>query len=176
MEKGVTERVSFLCIMIASAIFSGAVIAHAIDLKRDHSIRDPTYQEALQFLFSDQTDKNQHNESYTCVNFADAFRNNALDEGYRCGYVTIEFPETSHVIVCFNTSDNGLIFIEPQNDEIVTLTTGQPYLGRIILRLSITWPIFSEFLSMLVLSFIIFQLLMTATLLAIIVYRRNHTK
>jgi len=145
MEKGVTGEVLFLCIVIAGSIIVGAVAAHAIDFyssvepKKDYNIRDPTYEEALQLICSDQTDKNQYNESYTCINFADDFINNALNEGYRCGYVTIEFPEARHAIVCFNTSDNGLIFLEPQNDEIITLTTEQQYLGRMILRFSITW-------------------------------------
>ena len=139
MEKGVTKEVSFLCTIITSAIIVGVVTAHAINLKRDYNIRDPTYQEALQFICLDPTDKNQYNQSYTCFNFANDFRNNALNEGYRSGYVTIEFPEASHVIVCFNTSDKGLIFIEPQNDEIVTLRTEQSYCGRKILWFSITW-------------------------------------
>ena len=139
MEKGVTTEVSFLCTIITSAIIVGVVTAHAIDLKRDYNIRDPTYQEAQQFICLDPTDKNQYNQSYTCFNFANDFRNNALNEGYRCGYVTIEFPEASHVIVCFNTSDKGLIFIEPQNDEIVTLRIEQSYCGRKILWFSITW-------------------------------------
>jgi hypothetical protein len=144
MEKGVIEDVLFLCIIIAGAITIGAVAAHAVDFhssvdSKGYNIRNPTRQEALQFICSDQTDKNQYNKSYTCINFANDFRDNALNEGYRCGYVTIEFPEARHAMVCFNTSDNGLIFIEPQNDEIVTLTTDQQYLGRIILRFSITW-------------------------------------
>jgi len=174
MEKGVIEKASFLYMIIASAIISGAVVAHAIHLERDCNIRDPTYQEAQQFICLDQTDKNQYNQSYTCINFANDFRNNALNEGYRCGYVTIEFPEARHTIVCFNTSDNGLIFIEPQNDEMVTLTTEQPYLGRMILRFSIIWPIVSEFPSTLVLSLIIFPLFVLATLPAVMICRRKH--
>jgi hypothetical protein len=139
MEKGVIERASFLCMIIMSAVIVGVIAARVIDVEKDYNLRDPTYKEAVQFIRSDQTDKNQYNQSYTCINFADDFRNNALNEGYRCGYVAIEFGETSHAIVCFNTSDNGLIFIEPQSDEIVTLTTEQPYLGKMILRFSITW-------------------------------------
>jgi hypothetical protein len=139
MEKGVIKRVSFLCLIIASAVIVGVIAAHITGLKKDCNLRDPTYEEALHFIRSDQTDKNQYNQSYTCFNFANDFRNNALNEGYRCGYVAIEFGEASHAIVCFNTSDNGLIFIEPQTDEIVTLTTEQPYLGRMISRFSITW-------------------------------------
>jgi hypothetical protein len=145
MEKGVTEQVLFLCIIIIWIITVGAFVAHVLDFrsivepKKDYNIRDPTYQEALQFICSDQTDQNQYNESYTCTNFADDFLNNALSEGYRCGYVTIEFPKARHAIVCFNTSDNGLIFLEPQNDEIITVATEQQYLGSIILQLSLTW-------------------------------------
>jgi len=139
MEKGVIERASFLSMIIVSAVIVGVIAARVIDLEKDYNLRDPTYEEAMQFIRSDQTDKNQYNQSYTCINFANDFRYNALNEGYRCGYVAIEFGETSHAIVCFNTSDNGLIFIEPQSDEIVTLTTEQPYLGEIILRFSIIW-------------------------------------
>jgi hypothetical protein len=139
MEKGVIERASFLCMIVATAVIVGVIAAHITNLEKDYNLRDPTYKEAMEFIRSDQTDKNQYNQSYTCINFASDFRNNALNEGYRCGYVTIEFGETNHAIVCFNTSDNSLIFIEPQTDEIVTLTTEQPYLGKIILRFSITW-------------------------------------
>ena len=95
---------------------------------RGYKIRDPTYQEALQFTDSDQTDKNQYNEeTYTCANFAADFKNNAFEGGYRCGYVVIEFPETAHAIVCFNTTNRGLVFIEPQFDSAITLSIGQSY-------------------------------------------------
>ena len=165
MKKGVIQKASLLCIIVAGAIIVGAIVAYAIDLKRYYNLRDPTYQEALQFICSDQTDKNQYDKSYTCVNFANDFINNALNKGYRCGYVITEFPETRHAIVCFNTSDKGLIFIEPQNDELVTLTTEQ--------RLSITWRLVSEFPFILVLSLIILPLFMIATRLAATVYRRE---
>lgn len=158
--------------IIAVAVIESVFIAYAIDLKRYGNIRNPTYQEALQFISSDQTDKNQYNQSYTCINFATDFVNNAIKEGYGCGYVIIECSETSHAIVCFNTSDNGLIFVEPQNDKLVTLATGQPYLDGNVLSFSITWPIFSEFLFMLVLSLIILPFFMMTLTIADAVYRR----
>ena len=100
---------------------------------RGYNIRDPTYQEVLTFIASDQTDKNQYNEeNYTCANFAADFKNHAFEAGYRCGYVLIEFPDAAHSINCFNTTDKGLIFIEPQDDNIVSLTIGQPYWNRTI--------------------------------------------
>ena len=100
---------------------------------RGYTIRDPTYQEAIQFITSDQTNKNEYNEeNYTCANFAADFKNNAFTIGYRCGYVTVEFPDFAHAMVCFNTIDKGLIFIDPQDDQILTLTIGQPYWDRTI--------------------------------------------
>ncbi|MEM2091895.1 MAG: hypothetical protein QXR59_01240, partial [Candidatus Bathyarchaeia archaeon] len=98
---------------------------------RGFTIRDPTYQEALSFIFWDQTDKNEYNpENYTCLNFAADVKNNAFKAGYRCGFVYIRFPVFAHAIVCFNTTDHGLIFIEPQTDEIVKLEIGKPYWDR----------------------------------------------
>ncbi len=92
---------------------------------------NPTYQEALRFIESDQTDKNVYREAkYTCANFAEDFKSNALEAGYKCGYVLVFFPDLSHALNCFNTTDCGLTFIEPQEDAIVTVTIGQPYWDR----------------------------------------------
>ncbi len=136
MEEGEgIGKASFLCIIIADAIILGAIVALVINLEK----YDPTYKEALQFIRLDETDSNQYNQSYRCTNFVDDFMNNAFRVEYRCGYVTIEFADTTHAIVCFNTSDNGLMFIEPQSDEIVALAIGKPYLDRMVLRFSITW-------------------------------------
>jgi hypothetical protein len=175
MEKGEgIGKVSFLCIIIADAIILGAVVAYVIDIQKYYNLGDPTYIEALQFIRSDETDRNQYNQSYRCTNFADDFMNNAFRAGYRCGYVTIEFPEINHVIVCFNTSDNGLIFIEPQSDEIVALATGKPYLGRMVLRFSITWITVSESRYMLVLFLPFLPPSIMAALQAAEDYRKKH--
>lgn len=95
-----------------------------------YNIRDPTYREMLNFIASDKTDENEYSENYTCFHFTADVKSHAFDEGYRCGFVYILFPDSAHAIVCFNTTDQGLIFIEPQSDEIVTLTIGQPYWDR----------------------------------------------
>ena len=175
MEKGESiGKVSFLCIIIACAIILGAVSAYFIYVEKYCNLRDPTYREALQFIRSDETNRNQYNQSYTCTNFANDFMNNAFRAGYRCGYVTIEFPEFSHAIVCFNTSDNGLVFIEPQNDEIVALATGKPYLGRVVLRFSITWIAASESRYTLVLFLAFLPSSIMAALQVAVDYRRKH--
>jgi len=102
-------------------------------------IRDPTYQEAIAFINSDKTDENEYTDDYVCYDFTADFDDNAAQMGYRCGFVYIEFPDSAHAIACFNTTDNGIIYVEPQNDEIVTIAIGQPYIGHIIIDFGIIW-------------------------------------
>jgi flagellar biosynthesis/type III secretory pathway protein FliH len=102
-------------------------------------IRDPTYDKAIAFTNSDKTDENEYTSDYVCYDFTADFNSNAFQMGYRCGFVYIEFSDSAHAIACFNTTDNGLIYIEPQNDEIVTLTIGQSYLGDTIVDIGIIW-------------------------------------
>lgn len=95
---------------------------------RGFTIRDPTYKEAISFIEMDQTDKNRYIEgAYTCINFAADFKANAFNMGYKCGLVYIEFPSGAHVLVCFNTTDRGLIFIEPQTDSTMRVKVGIRY-------------------------------------------------
>ena len=94
---------------------------------RGYTIRDPTFQEALNFIRMDKTDRNKYSENYTCINFAADVKNNAFKAGYKCGLVYIRFPETAHTIVAFNTTDEGIVFIEPQFDDIVILEIGKSY-------------------------------------------------
>jgi len=102
-------------------------------------LMDPTYSEAIIFVNSDKTDENEYTNDYVCYDFTADFSDNAFQAGYRCGFVYIEFSDSAHAIACFNTTDNGLIYIEQQNDEIVTLTVGQVYLGSIIVDFGIIW-------------------------------------
>jgi len=102
-------------------------------------LRDPTYDEAIAFINSDKTDENGYTQDYVCYDFTADFDSNAFQVGYRCGFVYIEFTDSAHSIVCFNTTDRGLIYIEPQNDEIVDIAVGQIYLGDIIVKMGIIW-------------------------------------
>jgi hypothetical protein len=99
-------------------------------LGRSYNISDPTYQQTISFIATDKTNENEYSENYTCWNFVADVNNNAFRVGYRCGFVYIEFPTSAHAIVCFNTTDLGMIFIEPQDDNVMTLTVGQPYWDR----------------------------------------------
>jgi hypothetical protein len=122
------SRILAFCMVLT---FLSAVTVHMSCTSGGGELRDPTYQEALQFIESDQTDKNPYkDQEYTCANYATEFRSNALKAGYRCGHVRAFFDDWSHALNCFNTTDRGMIFVEPQLDEVVPLTIGQPYWDR----------------------------------------------
>jgi hypothetical protein len=95
-----------------------------------YTIRDPTYQEMMDFISSDDTNQNTYSTDYICFDFAADVINNAFLEGYRCGFVYVTFPNSDHGMMCFDTVDQGLIFIEPQDDNILTLIVGEPLFDR----------------------------------------------
>ncbi len=95
---------------------------------RGYVIRDPSYAEMTAFIASDRTNLNTYStSSYECFDFASDVCNNAFKEGYKCGLTYLEFPKYTHALVCFNTTDRGLIFVEPQTDEIMTVKVGIHY-------------------------------------------------
>jgi len=91
--------------------------------------RNPTYQEAMDFTARDLTDENEYQEGiYTCSDFSSDFNNNAEAAGYRCAFVYIEYTgDFGHSIVAFDTVDQGMVYIEPQFDKVVTLSEGASY-------------------------------------------------
>ncbi len=92
------------------------------------ALRDPTLEEARRFISLDLTDENLYKEGrYTCVHFAKEFKANAEKAGYKCGYVVVFFADSSHALNCFNTTDIGLVYVEPQLDRILNLTIGYGY-------------------------------------------------
>ena len=122
LAQGLGKCWSLFLSVFLLAIFIATLVSSA-------SPTNPTYSEAQKFVASDKTHSHQYIEgSYTCANFAADFRSNALRAGYECGYAFIYFPgEQSHVLNSFNTTDEGLVFVEPQWDEFVNITVGQPY-------------------------------------------------
>jgi len=91
--------------------------------------QNPNYQEMKAFLAQDNTNLNEYEpDKYVCTDFAAAVNNNADAKGIRCAIVDIFYPEGyGHTIVAFETTDKGLIFIEPQFDQEVKLVVGQSY-------------------------------------------------
>ncbi|MBS7614742.1 hypothetical protein KEJ18_03305 [Candidatus Bathyarchaeota archaeon] len=125
------NSLDFVIVLIVS-VSVVAVVNYAWAMNfRDTALRDPTYQEVLDFIALDQTDKNIFSmDNYTCLSFATDVRNHALMKGIKCGLVYVVFAESSHTIVCFNTVDQGLVYVEPQNDAVVNPRVGEPYWDR----------------------------------------------
>jgi hypothetical protein len=95
----------------------------------EYTLKNPTYQEMKTFLSQDPTNNNTYVEGqYVCVDFAAAVNNNAEAKDIRCAVVDIFYPDGyGHTIVAFDTTDRGLIYIEPQFDQEVKLTVGKSY-------------------------------------------------
>ena len=97
-------------------------------LGHDYTLRNPTYREAIAFMEKDKTDSNKYNEAaYACGHFARDICNNAEAEGLRCAAVILRYPDGDHVIIAFETIDEGLIYFEPQGDERVKPVIGERY-------------------------------------------------
>jgi hypothetical protein len=98
---------------------------------------DPTCAEMKRFMQSDETDLNNYTDPmYVCYDFASGVCRHTAAIGYRCGFVYIRLADTqsnfsngivdsTHAMVCFNATDKGLIFIEPQTDEEIPLSVGK---------------------------------------------------
>ena len=97
-------------------------------------LRDPSYQEMKDFLKQDETSEQEYlRDEYICVDFAANVKANAAREGVRCAYVVIEYlGTTGHAIVAFDTTDRGLVYIEPQFDWDVEPEIGRRYYQCVI--------------------------------------------
>ena len=100
-----------------------------------YNIRNPTFDEAVSFIAADTTDTKIFSDTdFMCNDFASEIKKNAFKSGYLCFWVYVEVTyytiPAGHAVVAFNTTDRGMIYIEPQTDRIVNLQVGQPYWDR----------------------------------------------
>lgn len=102
------------------------------EMRKDgHLKMNPDTKEVLSFLRKDDTDKKEYIKGkFVCVDFANTLINNMVSNGLYACYTYIEFDNgtKSHAIVAVNTNDNGIIYIEPQTDDIIyDLKSGDDY-------------------------------------------------
>ena len=103
------------------------------------SLRDPTWQELVEFLKEDETDTYIYRaDEFDCSGFALTLRDHAIRRGFRCAYVEVEFINESaaHALNAFQTSDKGLVFVDVTGsknrtdysyDKIAYLKIGERY-------------------------------------------------
>ncbi|NQT30777.1 MAG: hypothetical protein HQ588_00435 [Deltaproteobacteria bacterium] len=104
-----------------------------------YTLRDPTYEEAVDFLKRDKTSDNEYDDDdygvYVCSHFSRDVCNNAEAEGLRCAIVHLVYPEIAgHAIVAFDTIDEGLVYFEAITDERANPEVGECYYKCIVPR------------------------------------------
>jgi hypothetical protein len=106
-----------------------------------YTIKDPSYNDMLRFLENDDTDEAEYIKGeYECIEFTTDLCNRAEEEGIRCAYVSVRFPGgKGHAIVAFNTIDKGLIYIEPQYDDLVNIIIGKPFYKCVVPKEGVTY-------------------------------------
>ncbi len=114
------------------------ILQSEIDFYRqftNETLRNPSYSELSSFLQNDSTDNHSYiKDTYVCLDFSYALIRNATIHGFLCGYASVAYGifSTGHAMVTFDTTDRGLVFIEPQNDEMHKLSTGDKYNSGVI--------------------------------------------
>jgi len=102
--------------------------------------RTPTFQEVREFILRDPTSRNEFVlYQYECRHFATVVNNNAEAEGLRCAFVLLCFDRGQHSVIAFETTDRGLVYIEPQTDAAIHPEVGSQYQGREIKEILIAW-------------------------------------
>lgn len=104
------------------------------------TIKNPTFQEVKDFILEDTTSRNDFvvNE-YECRHFATDVNNNAEAAGIRCAFVLLCYPNGQHAVVGFETTDRGMIYIEPQTDAAIQPEVGGYYQGQKIVEILVGW-------------------------------------
>ena len=103
-------------------------------------LRNPTFREVRDFILGDTTSRNSFVlYAYECRHFTTTVNNNAEAEGLRCAFVLLCFEQGQHSVIAFETTDRGLVYIEPQTDAAIHPEVGGYYQGREITEILIAW-------------------------------------
>jgi hypothetical protein len=104
-------------------------------------LNDPTYSTMQNFLAYDTIDQLAYvTGTYVYWNYAADVIANEAKQHIRCAFVYIEFPSSAHANIAFYTTDQGLVYIDPQSDEIVQLKVGVRYYQSIIPKPGYRYP------------------------------------
>ena len=103
-------------------------------------LKNPTFQELRDFILRDPTNRNEFVlNQYECRHYATEVNNNAEAEGLRCAFVLLCYDRGQHAVVAFDTTDRGLVYIEPQTDARIHPEVGGKYQAKEIIEILIAW-------------------------------------
>ena len=95
-------------------------------LKRDYYLlrKNITFKDVRRFLWRDDTDV--HGKGL-CYHRAIRMWHNAVEDGLFASPVVLTFPGAGHMIIAFNTTDKGIVYVDPELDVFVNVTLGRDY-------------------------------------------------
>lgn len=88
------------------------------------SASNPTWEQLFSFLQDDETDAQPYTSTYICADFAETLHNNAEATGIRAAFVAL--PESDHSLNAFETTDEGLVYIDCTGESPTTSFTTAP--------------------------------------------------
>jgi len=102
------------------------------ELKKQKGLVNPSYSELVSFVAEDLTDTLVYTDYFTCVDFSNTFVKNFRNKGYYSCVAYVEFEKGAHDFVAVNTTDMGILYVEPQNDAIIySLSVGDDYCAKV---------------------------------------------
>jgi len=84
-----------------------------VTVTNQQNAHNPTMAELKAFLNEDQTERYVYSKpSFVCADFAAIVHDNAEAKGIRCAFVAIDGTGSSHALDAFQTTDDGLVFVD----------------------------------------------------------------
>lgn len=101
---------------------------------------DPTYDQLIAFLKTDETDEEPYTSTYVCSDFARTLHDNAEKNGISAGWVGAY--GCNHAFNVFQTTDEGTVYIDctgvpggaTLQDKQLDVAVGQPLTGEYLFR------------------------------------------
>lgn len=136
-----SAKISTLVVTANATATTDAAVSD-VSVNQTVVLKNPTFQELKNFVLNDPTHNHPFvTDEYECRNFATDMINNAFHKGLLAGFVLICYspPYGQHAVVAFNTTDRGLIYIEPQTGAAINIKVGGIYQGLLIKQILIAW-------------------------------------
>lgn len=107
---------------------------------RGVTLRDPAYSEVEGFVQRDKTDELRFApEGYTFLDLAAKFKANAMAAGFKCALAIVLLDNGVAALNAFNTTDKGVMFVEPWSDRIFAAKPGDYYGSGKVLKITLIW-------------------------------------
>jgi hypothetical protein len=99
--------------------------------KLDFIKYNPSLEEVKEIIALDKTEQIPYTDDFTCIDFSHSLISVFRQKGIYSCIAYLEMGELAHAVVALNSTE-GLIFIEPQTDQIIKkLSVGDNYCEKV---------------------------------------------